>query len=143
LFAVAVVSLFYLYGAVLLLVISSQSFYRYNSFKNPIAASDIVQAATALTEIYGIAAYSTSLGANPSEEAGGAAGGNAQKTTATGADGGTAADGANGSVTTLASTAVKITSTEAFYEAYYCLGMRSDELMQKGIQAALDLQRVS
>jgi hypothetical protein len=117
----------------------TQSFYRYNSFKNPIAASDIVQAATALTEIYGIAAYSTSLGANPSDDTPGAVGANAQKT-ATGAD--ASADGAN-SVTVLASTAAKITSTEAFYEAYYCLGMRSDELMQKGIQAALDLQRVS
>jgi hypothetical protein len=102
-----------------------------------------VQAATALTEIYGVAAYSTSLGANPSEEAGGAAGAPALKATTAGGDGSAAADGANGSVTTMASTAAKITSTEAFYEAYYCLGMRSDELMQKGIQAALDLQRVS
>ena len=37
----------------------------------------------------------------------------------------------------------KVTSIDAFYDAYYCLGMRSDPLMQKGIQAALDLQRVS
>jgi hypothetical protein len=119
-----------------------QSFYRYNSFKNPIAASDIVHAATALIEMYGAAAYSSGLshsGTSP--------------TTVTGLDGavsgadGSAALGTAGGVTTAvvaagAAQSQKVNSTEAFYEAYSCLGMRADELMQKGIQAALDLQRV-
>jgi hypothetical protein len=119
-----------------------QSFYRYNSFKNPIAASDIVHAATALIEMYGAAAYSSGLshtGTSP--------------TTVTGLDGTVsvvegAVLGADGSATTAvvaagAAMSQKVNSTEAFYEAYSCLGMRADEVMQKGIQAALDLQRVS
>jgi hypothetical protein len=119
-----------------------QSFYRYNSFKNPIAASDIVHAATALIEMYGAAAYSSGLshsGTSP--------------TTVTGLDGTVSVVeggvlGADGSVTTAvvaagAAQSQKVNSTEAFYEAYSCLGMRADEVMQKGIQAALDLQRVS
>jgi hypothetical protein len=142
-FIIRLSSLLLLHCSLTLCFIILQSFYRYNSFKNPIAASDIVHAATALIEMYGAAAYSSGLthtGASP--------------TTVTGLDGtvsgadGSAAVGADGSVTTAvvaagAAMSQKVNSTEAFYEAYSCLGMRADEVMQKGIQAALDLQRVS
>lgn len=62
----------------------------------------------------------------------------------TGSEGDVAVDiGVNAATSVSSSNVSKITSTEAFNEAYACLGMRSDEIMQKGIQAALDLQRVS
>jgi hypothetical protein len=101
-----------------------------------------VHAATALIEMYGAAAYSSGLGHS-----------GASPTTVTGLDGAVsvvegAVLGADGGVTTAvvaagAAMSQKVNSTEAFYEAYSCLGMRADEVMQKGIQAALDLQRVS
>lgn len=37
----------------------------------------------------------------------------------------------------------KVSSIDAFYEAYSCLSPASDELLKKGIKCALDLQRVS
>ncbi|KAJ1412696.1 CDC45-like protein-domain-containing protein [Ochromonadaceae sp. CCMP2298] len=73
--------------------VTFKSFYRYNSFKNPVAASDVVHAATALTEMYGVPAYS---GMGVEAEGGGVEG---------------------------------------------HTGMRADQIMGKGIQAALDLQR--
>ena len=118
----------------------TQSFYRYNSFKNPVAASDIVHAATALTEMYGVSAFSSGSGSNSNGATTGAAGGSAED-----------ADGGDANATTIitsSSSAVAagrrpVSSDEAFYEAYSCLGMRTTEVLDKGVQAALDLQRVS
>ncbi len=35
-----------------------------------------------------------------------------------------------------------ISAFDAFNEAYDCIGMRSDDLLKKGIQISLDLQKV-
>lgn len=96
------------------------------------AASDIVLAATALLETYGVEDHSAALasarGGDEDEMAG-------------------AAEGAEGEALSqpLSGAAVrgatKVTSSEAFMEALGCLGMR-DGLLRKGIRSALDLQRV-
>lgn len=125
---------------VILFVTHNQSFYRYNAFKNPIAASDIVHAATALTEMYGAAAYSASSLSAPAITAAGGNGVGGEEHTDHADGNGSASSSA---VVVSGAAAGKISSIDAFYDAYYCLGMKSDELMQKGIQAALDLQRVS
>lgn len=97
-----------------------------------------MHAATALVEMYGAAAYSSSLTASAVITAGADS-----ATLGDSAVQGQAEGAMSTAVVTTASAAHKVTSTEAFYEAYSCLGMRSDEALQKGIQAALDLQRVS
>lgn len=93
-----------------------------------------MHAATALVEMYGAAAYSGAVST-------------ATTAAITGTDIAAADNLAQSEVgstaLTTAAAAHKITSTEAFYEAYSCLGMRADDALQKGIQAALDLQRVS
>jgi hypothetical protein len=99
----------------------AQSFFRYNSFKNPVAALDVVHAATSLTELYS----SVSNSGTNSENAVHAGDKSAASTAAA-----------------LATAVAKVTSVDAFYNAYYCMGMRSDELLHRGIQAALSLQRV-
>ncbi len=116
-----------------------KSFYRYNSFRNPIAAADVVLAATALLELYGT---ETQQQSNDSESAQQQQRQQQQQQLAavessTGhammpsgvSQGGSAVGG-------------KICSIDAFNEAYDCLAMRSESLLKKGIQSALDLQRV-
>lgn len=112
-----------------------QSFYRFNLFRNPVAAADIVHAATALTEQYGVPSYSSTLATTTTTAAadGTAVGADGHAVTADGAEGGSA----------VVPTVAKIGSLEAFNQAYRCLGMGSDALLHDGIQAALDLQKVS
>jgi hypothetical protein len=108
-----------------------RSFYRYNSFKNPINASDVVLAATALLE----RAYN-STSSNPAT------------TTAT-----STPVGSSTTTTTTPSTATTTASEEnddilsasrlaAFNEAYDCLGMKSNEILKRGISYAIDLQKI-
>ncbi len=105
-----------------------QSFYRYNSFKNPVAASDVVFAASALVEMYGVEQFFSAQ-----EHAG-------RELLAD--EGAVAATAVTSS--SAASSSSKISSVDAFFEAYSCLGRAvSDELLRKGIQTAQDLQRVS
>ena len=99
-----------------------------------------MHAATALTELYGVASYSTTLTTPNSSTTTSSNTTTTNETTTTSTSNDTTA---TSSVTQLASNTHKVSSIDAFYDAYYCLGMRSDELMQKGIQGALDLQRVS
>ena len=100
-----------------------------------------MHAATALTELYGVASYSTTLTTPNSSTTTSSSNNTTNETTTTTSTSNDTT--ATSGVTQLASNTHKVSSIDAFYDAYYCLGMRSDELMQKGIQAALDLQRVS
>lgn len=101
-----------------------RSFYRFNSFKNPIAAADVVLAATALLEMYGVEQHV--LGAVSSASAGGES---------------ASASSSVSSVVAPSAVLNKISSIDAFNDSYDCLSMRSDDLLRKGIQSALDLQR--
>ena len=97
-----------------LLLPRPQSFFRYNSFKNPVGASDVVYAASSLLEMF---ASEESPEAGQGEALQGGAGG---------------AGGSSG-----------VLRQVAFNEAYDCLGMQSEALLKKGVLAALALQRVS
>ena len=79
------------------------SFSRYTSFKNPVAASDVVHAATALIEIC--------------------------KHEVTGSE------GEDGNQSVLQS------QMRSFNKAYDTLGIRNEELLREGIQAAIGIQR--
>ena len=78
------------------------SFSRYASFKNPIAASDIVYSATALLEM-----CMHDVGENDSEDA----------------------------------DAILESQMRSFNKAYDALGIRNEELVKEGIQAAIGIQR--
>lgn len=95
-----------------------RSFYRYNSFKNPIASCDVVSAANALAELGG--------GLESSGSVSGGSGGNRL------------APQPRSQHPNSTSTA---SAMEAFNEAYDCLGMRNDDLLKKGILNALHVQR--
>eukprot|EP01034_Spumella_vulgaris_P021655 gene21655-27696_t len=115
-----------------------RSFQRFYSFANSVAASDVVHAASALVEMYGSEEYYTPLEAASLQRAQQAEDGTAGDAVAVlpQAHKGTAA-GPN------PKTVVKISSIEAFYSAYACLGRaaNSDQLLRNGIKNALDLQR--
>jgi hypothetical protein len=114
------------------------SFFRYNSFRNPVAAADVVHAATALFEMYGEETFSTAKDRENRGETGNG-NGNAH------APSSSSANTAGGAVTRVRPVVEKKSSVTAFNEAYDCLGMRSegdsDGLLKKGIKAALDIQR--
>lgn len=78
--------------------VTCRSFYRYNSFKNPIAARDVIHAANALVEI-----HSTYHNEESERES---------------------------------------SRLKAFNDAYDCLGMHSDSMLKKGLQSAINLQKM-
>lgn len=92
-----------------------QSFSRFNSFKNPVGASDVVVAASTLLEM----CRNDDSDASRNDAAGGV--------------GDLVAPGAHG-----------ISRQQAFNDAYDCLGTgaRAEELLRKGVQATLVLQRM-
>jgi hypothetical protein len=103
-----------------------QSFYRYNSFKNPIAAVDVVLAVQALIESEGFpSTIPPSLSSHGS---------------ATASGGGE--DGAGASIGT--TDQMQRAWVEAFNSGYDCLTMKAefDEVLKKGIDDAILLQRV-
>jgi cell division control protein 45 len=102
-----------------------KSFYRYNAFKNPIAAADVVFAVSALIESAG---FPTSL--LPASAAEGTPFGDDDR-----GGGGEDKDGyVSGTKTWM----------QAFNEGYDCLSMRpeSDDLLKKGVTDAISLQKV-
>ena len=78
--------------------VTCRSFYRFNSFKNPIAASDVVHAANALVEM-----HSTYHNIESEREG---------------------------------------SRLKAFNDAYDCLGMHAESMLKKGIQSAINLQKM-
>jgi hypothetical protein len=104
-----------------------QSFFRYNSFKNPVAAADVVFAASALLELY---RSDASDSGNDGAEV---------FIPGNGTDAAGAAFGASGSGSGGSSGVSRLT---AFNEAYDCLGMKAEELLKKGLQSAITLQKV-
>lgn len=96
------------------------------------AASDIVLAATALLETYGVEDHSAALASARGDEE------DDMGRVAVGAEGDALSQPQSGAVVR---GATKVTSSEAFMEALGCLGMR-DDLLRKGIRSALELQRV-
>lgn len=99
-----------------------QSFFRYNGFKNPVGASDVVYATSSLLEMFS----SSSSGADGSDMIGGVS-------TAAGARTGSGMIG---------SKAEGVQRQTAFNKAYDCLSMQSESLLKEGVLAALSLQRV-
>lgn len=94
----------------------SQSFYRYNSFKNSISAADVVIASSILLDSYKRRNVEDASSAEISEAAVGAVDDGAVTSTSMGSD--------------------------AFYEAYSCLSRFSDDVLKKGINNALLIQKV-
>jgi hypothetical protein len=79
--------------------VTCRAFFRFNSFKNPVAASDIVSASSALVEVF----------------------------------------------KTVTETDDKVTEEsrlQAFNEAYDCLGMKAEEMLQKGLHLSINLQKM-
>ena len=99
-----------------------QSFFRYNGFKNPVGASDVVYATSSLLEMFS----SSSSGTDGSDMIGGVS-------TAAGARTGSGMIG---------SKAEGVQRQAAFNKAYDCLSMQSESLLKEGVLAALSLQRV-
>lgn len=93
---------------------SSQSFHRFNSFKNSISAADVVIASSVLLDSYNRRKVRD---ANTDEQ-----------TEARGADEGVVISSSIGS--------------DAFYEAYSCLSRFSDDFLRKGINNSLLIQKV-
>jgi cell division control protein 45 len=98
--------------------VTYRSFFRYNSFKNPVGASDVVYAASSLLEMFRSEDYTPSSSSSSSANA---------NVTPGGTDNGGVVGG--------------VIRQIAFNEAYDCLGMQADGLLKKGIQTALSLQR--
>ncbi len=117
-----------------------QSFQRFYSFANSVAASDVVYAASALVEMYGTEEYYSPLEAASLQNAQQVNDQNLGEHTAVQKGGVVTTSTGNGSKAVM-----KISSIEAFYNAYSCLGRaaNSDQLLKTGIKNALDLQRVS
>lgn len=99
-----------------------QSFFRYNGFKNPVGASDVVYATSSLLEMFSSSSSST----------------------ASGADGGETGDVSTSGARTggVVSKAEGVQRQAAFNKAYDCLSMQSESLLKEGVLAALSLQRV-
>lgn len=144
---------------ILIVYYFKQSFYRYNAFKNPVGASDIVHAASALVEMYGAAVYSSSYDNNNNSNGYQDVYRQQQQqqqeldqqqqvvqieSANNNDDQGNRINNSNNTNTNNNGTSSndKIASIEAFYEAYHCLSMRSESVLQRGVQCALDLQRV-
>lgn len=101
-----------------------KSFARYTSYKNPIAAEDIVQAATSLLELYAkqkVFAISNEDG---------------RETLTMSLIG-----GMENLPPHMISVAGEVANKDTFVDAYALLGTRNDPLVRKGIQLALDIQR--
>ena len=99
-----------------------QSFFRYNGFKNPVGASDVVYATSSLLEMFSSSSSSSASGADGDAEGG---------VSTTGARTGCVVSKAEG-----------IQRQAAFNKAYDCLSMQSESLLKEGVLAALSLQRV-
>ena len=106
------------------------SFFRYNSFRNPVSSSDVVLAASALLEMC------KSEDFTPPGVADSAAGNdenvnNQNNPSSQSAVGGTLKKEGGGGHSMMV----------AFNEAYDCLSMRSDDLLKKGISNAIVIQK--
>jgi CDC45-like protein len=99
-----------------------QSFFRYNGFKNPVGASDVVYATSSLLEMFSSSSSSSASGADGGDIGGVSTGG--------------ARTGGTGSK------AEGVQRQAAFNKAYDCLSMQSESLLKEGVLAALSLQRV-
>eukprot|EP01038_Epipyxis_sp_PR26KG_P005061 gene5061-7065_t len=109
--------------------VTYKSFFRYNSFKNPIAACDIAYAASSLLEMYGIESFReynnkiNNLNNNTNNS--------------------NSNDNNNNNSHNHEKRIIdKISSVDAFNEAYDCMGMKVEELVKKGIKSAIDLQKI-
>jgi cell division control protein 45 len=98
--------------------ITYNSFFRYNSFKNAVGASDVVYAATSLLEMFRSEDYNSSESkeVNP--------------------------DGSIAASVERESAIGGVIRQVAFNEAYDCLGIHAKSLLEKGIASALAVQRI-
>ena len=78
--------------------VTRRSFFRYNSFRNPVAACDVVHAATALVEMCSTSSEDFAFSES--------------------------------------------SRLQAFNEAYDCLGMNAEDKLKKGLQSAINLQKL-
>lgn len=99
--------------------VTSRSFFRFNSFRNPVAASDVVSAASALVEVF-----------KSSDEG--------QTTTTQGSG----SDGTGTGSGMMNAPAQEGSRLKAFDEAYDCLGMKAEEKLKKGLQLSINLQKM-
>lgn len=100
-----------------------QSFFRYNGFKNPVGASDVVYATSSLLEMFSSSSSSSASGVDGGDTVGGVS------------TGGVRTRG-------VVSKAEGVQRQAAFNKAYDCLSMQSESLLKEGVLAALSLQRV-
>jgi cell division control protein 45 len=98
-----------------------KSFCRFTSYKNPIAAEDVVQAATALLELYG------------KQKIYALTGNDGKETFTT-----SLAGGKENIPPTIAG---EVATKDTFVDAYALLGTRNDPLVKKGIALALEIQQ--
>ncbi len=91
--------------------VTFNSFIRYNSFRNSIAASDVVYAASALVEL-----YKSDSSSNNNQDA-------------------------NNDNNNNSNNLVNDSQSDAFNKAYDCLGFKNDELLKIGINIAIELQK--
>lgn len=101
-----------------------KSFCRFTSYKNPMAAEDIVQAATSLLELYA------------KQKVYAVSGDDGKETLTMSLIGGK--ENMPPSAVTIAG---EVANKDTFVDAYALLGTRNDPLVKKGIQLALDIQR--
>ena len=113
--------------------VTLNSFSRYNSYRNPVAALDVVMAAQTLVESFAL----TGAGA---DGAGAGAGDGAENAV----NGGAAAAAAAAAAATNSGGAAVLGCSRhaAFSEAYDCLGAKNELLLKKGVEAALTVQRL-
>jgi cell division control protein 45 len=115
-----------------------RTFYRYNSFKNPVSASDVVHAAAALAEKYSVDVEGQLFNAAAGKEnvdGNGNGNGNGSEIAQDGKGSALKPSLGPNSRTTLP------TQQDAFNDAYDCLGMKSDLLLSRGINEAVSLQQ--
>lgn len=92
------------------------SFCRFNSYKNPVVAFDVVLASQAILE---------ACASHGTEEA----------------SSGSSASSSSGSSASNSSSS-RTSRHQAFSEAYDCLGTKSDVLLKKGVESAISIQKV-
>lgn len=102
-----------------------KSFCRFTSYKNPMAAEDIVQAATSLLELYA------------KQKVYAVSGDDGKETLTMSLIGGKENMPPAAAVTI----AGEVANKDTFVDAYALLGTRNDPLVKKGIHLALDIQR--
>lgn len=108
------------------------SFFRYNSFRNPVSSSDVVLAASALLEMcksedFAPLTHADSRGAQNDENV------NNQNAAAI--------NQSNTNNGMKKESGGNLSMMVAFNDAYDCLGMRSDDLLKKGINTAIAIQK--